>query len=108
MFLVYDQVCFQLKTDETMNDDYLNYSHKQADTCILLHFKNVAAQSEHYATVCNDTGVPIWAVAYSNEVGISIYQRTGTQSRTQCADYLNCSHKAADIYILLDFKNAPA
>ena len=83
MFLAYDQICFKLTIDEVMNAEYLNCSHEEADTRILLHCKSAATENEAIVIVCEDTDVLILAIAYADEVGVPIYRKRGNHSRTR-------------------------
>ena len=58
-----------------------------------MHAKNAAAENKAIVIVCEDTDVLVLAVANAGKVGVSIYQKKGTQSRTRYI-HINAIRKA--------------
>ena len=87
LYMAYDQECWKL-TEEMVEDvPELHCAHEEADTRIIFHAEHASRNGiSEVLLVCEDTDVMVLALAFSNQINASIYQKRGTQNRTRIID----------------------
>ena len=61
--------------------DELNTTQEEADTCMLLHAKQAAADYTSVIIVADDTDVLILCLAFNPQISCNLYVRRGTKTR---------------------------
>ena len=87
LYVTNGEDCWKITSDECHKVVELSSTQEEADTWNLLHVKHAA--DEGYKTViviCEDTDVFVLCIAFAKDMSCSLYQKCGTQARTQ---YMN-------------------
>ena len=69
IYLSYHEVCFRITTENVEEVSYLTCSHKEADTKLFVHAKDVSQSKDAVAIICKDTDVFSISISKADIIG---------------------------------------
>ena len=86
VYVTCGEKCFRLSKDSVEEVDELNTTQEEADTRMLLHAKQAAADYTSVIIVADDTDVLILCMAFNQQISCNLYVRRGTKTRLRVVD----------------------
>uniref|UniRef100_H3ATB5 Uncharacterized protein n=1 Tax=Latimeria chalumnae TaxID=7897 RepID=H3ATB5_LATCH len=87
MFVTCEKRCFRLTQESTEKvDDLKTTTQEEADTCILLHAKRIAADYKSIIVLADDTDVLVFCPVFNQCIDCNMYIGCGTKTRIRLID----------------------
>lgn len=87
LFVTHRDKCWKITGNECKEVPELTSKHEEADGRLILHAAHAVAAGHTAIVICSeDTDVFILSLVFSEQLGVQIFQKCGTQNRTQLVD----------------------